>query len=70
MLDRMLKLKPPEKPVKVVFKLPQCEKLTHQPLVQLDAVSFHYTPDVPLLENVDLSVAYNSRICIVSRLTE
>uniref|UniRef100_A0A0R3SQB3 ABC transporter domain-containing protein n=2 Tax=Hymenolepis diminuta TaxID=6216 RepID=A0A0R3SQB3_HYMDI len=65
MLDRMLKLKPPEKPVKVVFKLPQCEKLTHQPLVQLDAVSFHYTPDVPLLENVDLSVAYNSRICIV-----
>ncbi|KAM7534993.1 hypothetical protein Aperf_G00000103645 [Anoplocephala perfoliata] len=64
-LERMPKLVPPEKPAKVVFKLPECEKLTQQPLVQLENVSFHYTPDAPLLENVDLSVVYNSRICIV-----
>ncbi|VDO13731.1 unnamed protein product [Rodentolepis nana] len=65
MLERMPKLTPPEKPVKVAFKLPDCEELTHQPLVQLDEVSFRYNPDTPLLEDIDLSVVYNSRICIV-----
>ena len=61
----MPKLEPPEKPLKVEFRLPNCEKLTTQPLVQLQDVSFNYNAETPLLENVDLTVAYDSRICIV-----
>uniref|UniRef100_A0A0R3XCF8 ABC transporter domain-containing protein n=1 Tax=Hydatigena taeniaeformis TaxID=6205 RepID=A0A0R3XCF8_HYDTA len=64
-LERMPKLVPPEKPVKIVFKLPECETITLQPLVQLEGVYFRYVPETPLLENVDLTVLHNSRICIV-----
>ncbi|VDK22415.1 unnamed protein product [Taenia asiatica] len=64
-LDRMPRLVPPEKPVKVIFEFPECEKITLQPLVQLEGVHFHYLPEMPLLEDVDLTVLYNSRICVV-----
>ncbi|KAL5108417.1 ATP-binding cassette sub-family F member 3 [Taenia crassiceps] len=64
-LERMPKLVPPEKPIKVIFKLPECEKIALQPLVQLEGVHFHYLSETPLLEDVDLTVLYNSRICVV-----
>nr|CDS23258.1 ATP binding cassette sub family F [Echinococcus granulosus] len=64
-LERMPKLVPPEKSVVVIFKFPECEKLTLQPLVQLEGVHFHYLPETPLLEDVDLTVLFSSRICVV-----
>lgn len=64
-LERMPKVVPPEKAAKVVFVLPECDKLL-QPLVQLDEVDFHYVPEKPILARVDLTIMYNSRICIVS----
>ncbi|VDD75804.1 unnamed protein product [Mesocestoides corti] len=63
-LERMPKLTPPEKVTKVVFKLPECDKIL-QPLVQLDEVAFHYVPGAPILEHVDLTIMHTSRICIV-----
>lgn len=63
-LERMPKLVIPEKVTQVHFRLPECEKVL-QPLVQLDEVFFHYTEATPILDKVDLTILYNSRICIV-----
>lgn len=46
------------------FKFPEVEKLS-PPIIQLSGVSFWYTKDKPLLNNVDLDVQLDSRIGIV-----
>uniref|UniRef100_A0A0X3PWD2 ATP-binding cassette sub-family F member 3 n=1 Tax=Schistocephalus solidus TaxID=70667 RepID=A0A0X3PWD2_SCHSO len=63
-LERLPKLIEPEKVAKVVFRLPECDKVL-QPLVQLDEVYFHYVPEKSILEKIDLTVLHSSRICVV-----
>lgn len=63
-LEKMPVLEPPEAAYSVHFKFPEVEKLS-PPIIQMDNVSFGYTPDKPLLRNVDLSVQLDSRIGIV-----
>ncbi|CAH8460992.1 unnamed protein product [Schistosoma turkestanicum] len=63
-LEKLPPLIPPEKELKVVIRLPDCEKLS-PPLLQLDEVCFHYVPDRPILNHVNLSISPDSRISIV-----
>lgn len=63
-LERMPVLEAPETEYSVHFKFPEVEKLS-PPIVQMSGVAFGYTPDRPLLRNVDLDVQLDSRIGIV-----
>ncbi|KAM3086906.1 ATP-binding cassette, regulator of translational elongation [Clarireedia jacksonii] len=63
-LEKMPVLEPPESVYTVHFKFPPVEKLS-PPIIQMTDVSFGYTPDKPLLRNVDLDVQLDSRIGIV-----
>ena len=63
-LEKMPILEAPESEYIVHFKFPEVEKLS-PPIIQMDNVSFGYTPDKPLLRNVDLDVQLDSRIGIV-----
>ncbi|PNS19887.1 hypothetical protein CAC42_7854 [Sphaceloma murrayae] len=63
-LEKMPVLEPPESVYTVHFKFPEVEKLS-PPIIQMSNVSFGYTPDKPLLKNVDLDVQLDSRIGIV-----
>ncbi|KAF4557003.1 ABC transporter-like protein 7 [Elsinoe fawcettii] len=63
-LEKMPVLEAPESEYTVHFKFPDVEKLS-PPIIQMSNVSFGYTPDKPLLKNVDLDVQLDSRIGIV-----
>ncbi|KAI9881050.1 MAG: hypothetical protein M1830_008932 [Pleopsidium flavum] len=63
-LEKMPVLEPPENEYIVHFKFPDVEKLS-PPIIQMTGVTFGYTPDKPLLRNVDLDVQLDSRIGIV-----
>ncbi|ORY61220.1 ABC transporter [Pseudomassariella vexata] len=63
-LERMPILEAPEAEYSVKFKFPEVEKLS-PPIVQMSGVTFGYTPERILLENVDLDVQLDSRIGIV-----
>ncbi|KAK0808196.1 ATP-binding cassette, regulator of translational elongation [Friedmanniomyces endolithicus] len=63
-LEKMPVLDAPEAEYSVHFKFPDVEKLS-PPIIQMANVSFGYTPDKPLLRNVDLDVQLDSRIGIV-----
>ncbi|KAF7713075.1 ABC transporter ATP-binding protein [Penicillium ucsense] len=63
-LERMPVLEAPETEYVVHFQFPEVEKLS-PPIVQMSDVSFGYTPDKPLLRDVDLDVQLDSRIGIV-----
>ena len=43
---------------------PDCDKIS-PPLLQLSGVSFGYSPEVPVLKNVDIDVGLDSRIAVV-----
>lgn len=63
-LEKMPILEAPESEYTVHFKFPEVEKLS-PPIIQMSNVSFGYTPDKPLLRNIDLDVQLDSRIGIV-----
>ncbi|KAK5064402.1 hypothetical protein LTR84_000235 [Exophiala bonariae] len=63
-LEKMPVLEPPEAEYLVHFKFPDVEKMS-PPIIQMTDVSFGYTPDKPLVRNVDLDVQLDSRIGIV-----
>lgn len=63
-LEKMPVLEPPEAEYLVHFKFPDVEKMS-PPIIQMSGVSFGYTPDKPLVRNVDLDVQLDSRIGIV-----
>jgi ATP-binding cassette subfamily F protein 3 len=63
-LEKMPILQAPEAEYTVKFKFPEVEKMS-PPIIQMSGVSFGYTPDKPLLTNVDLDVQLDSRIGIV-----
>ncbi|MFH4978007.1 hypothetical protein AB6A40_004716 [Gnathostoma spinigerum] len=65
MLERLPVLKPVEIESDVYLHFPDCEVLGN-PVLQLDDVSFRYTPTSPLLfQNICIGSHANSRICIV-----
>ncbi|KAL1306704.1 hypothetical protein AAFC00_005373 [Neodothiora populina] len=63
-LEKMPILEAPESVYTVSFKFPDVDKMS-PPIIQMDNVSFGYTPDKLLLKNVDLDVQLDSRIGIV-----
>ena len=63
-LERMPVLEAPESEYTVHFKFPDVEKLS-PPIIQMSNVSFGFTKDKILLQNVDLDVQLDSRIGIV-----
>ncbi|KAJ9575730.1 hypothetical protein L9F63_007376 [Diploptera punctata] len=64
MLDKLPELKAIEKEVEVVLKFPEAEALS-PPILQINEVSFGYTPDNMIFTNVNLGATLESRICIV-----
>lgn len=59
-------LKPIEKEQEVVLKFPDTDSLS-PPIIQIDEVSFRYTPNSEyIFKNVNLGANLDSRICIVS----
>jgi ABC-type transport system involved in Fe-S cluster assembly fused permease/ATPase subunit len=58
-------LKAIEKEVEVVLKFPEAEALS-PPILQINEVSFGYSPDRMIFSNVNLGATLESRICIVS----
>jgi ATP-binding cassette subfamily F protein 3 len=58
-------LKAIEKEVEVVLKFPEAEALS-PPILQVNEVSFYYSPDKMIFNNVNLGATLESRICIVS----
>lgn len=63
-LERMPEVEAPEQDEVVRFRLPETDKLP-PPLLQLDNVTFGYTPDRILLRDVNFDVGMESRIAIV-----
>ncbi|CAF9909935.1 hypothetical protein IMSHALPRED_008510 [Imshaugia aleurites] len=63
-LEKMPMLEAPESEYTVHFRFPEVEKLS-PPIIQMTGVSFGYSPDKPLLKNIDLDVQLDSRIGIV-----
>ncbi|PWN39885.1 P-loop containing nucleoside triphosphate hydrolase protein [Ceraceosorus guamensis] len=63
-LERMPEVEAPEQDEVVKFRLPETDKLP-PPLLQLDNVTFGYTPDKILLRDVNFDVGMESRIAIV-----
>ncbi|KAK5987824.1 putative ABC transporter ATP-binding protein C29A3.09c [Cladobotryum mycophilum] len=63
-LEKMPILEAPETEYSVKFRFPEVEKLS-PPIIQMSEVNFGYTPEAPLLSNVDLDVQLDSRIGIV-----
>ncbi|XKL66256.1 hypothetical protein PGB90_009676 [Kerria lacca] len=65
MLEKMPELKPIEKEQEVVLKFPDTDSLS-PPIIQIDEVSFRYTPNSEyIFKNVNLGANLDSRICIV-----
>lgn len=57
-------LHPPEEEETEKFKFPETEKVS-PPVLQLNEVSFGYTPDKILLKGVNIDVGLESRMAIV-----
>ncbi|PSN29328.1 ATP-binding cassette sub-family F member 3 [Blattella germanica] len=64
MLEKLPELKAIEKEVEVVLKFPEAEALS-PPILQINEVSFGYSPDKMIFTNVNLGATLESRICIV-----
>lgn len=64
MLDKLPELQSVEKESSVVLRLPDPEALS-PPVLQLDEVTFSYVEGCPILQDINLSINMESRICIV-----
>ncbi|AMD19883.1 HCL268Wp [Eremothecium sinecaudum] len=63
-LEKLPILVPPEEEKSISFMFSDCDKLS-PPIIQLQDVSFGYTPDQLLLKDVNLDVQLDSRIALV-----
>ncbi|RDX51483.1 hypothetical protein OH76DRAFT_1346897 [Lentinus brumalis] len=63
-LEKLPELTPPEEEDTETFKLPETEKIS-PPVLQLNEVSFGYTPDRILLKGVNIDVGLDSRIAVI-----
>ena len=57
-------LEPPEEEDTETFKLPETEKIS-PPVLQLNEVTFGYTPDRILLRGINIDVGLDSRIAVI-----
>jgi len=64
LLEKLPPIVPVEKEVEVVLKWPEPEAIS-PPVLQIDEVTFYYTKDKPIFQNVDLSANMESKIGIV-----
>jgi len=63
-LEKLPDLQPPEVEETEQFKFPDTEKIS-PPLLQMNEVTFGYTPDKIILKSVNIDVGLDSRIAIV-----
>ncbi|KAF9652047.1 P-loop containing nucleoside triphosphate hydrolase protein [Thelephora ganbajun] len=63
-LEKLPELEPPEAEESETFRFPETEKIS-PPVLQLNEVSFGYTPEKFLLKGVNIDVGLDSRIAIV-----
>ncbi|GFZ42543.1 Probable ATP-binding cassette sub-family F member 3 homolog [Saitozyma sp. JCM 24511] len=63
-LEKMVLIDPPEEEESESFSFPEPEKIS-PPLLQLDEVTFGYSPDKLILKDVNIDVGLDSRITIV-----
>ena len=57
-------LTPPEEEDTETFRFPETEKIS-PPVLQLNEVTFGYTPDKILLKNINIDVGLDSRIAVI-----
>jgi ATP-binding cassette subfamily F protein 3 len=60
----MVLIDPPEEEESESFSFPEPEKIS-PPLLQLDEVTFGYSPDKLILKNVNIDVGLDSRLCVI-----
>ena len=65
MLERMPMLREVVAEKDVVFKFPDVDNNLAPPILQLEEVTFHYSPDCPMFKKIDISANMESRICLV-----
>ncbi|EDO36317.1 predicted protein [Nematostella vectensis] len=63
-LEKLPVLQPVERDPPAILRFPECEKLS-PPVLQLDEVMFHYSPDRVIFSKVDISANNESRIAVV-----
>ncbi|KAJ7630395.1 P-loop containing nucleoside triphosphate hydrolase protein [Roridomyces roridus] len=63
-LEKLPELEPPEAEETEQFKFPETEKIS-PPLLQMNEVTFGYTPEKVILKDVNIDVGLDSRIAIV-----
>ncbi|PIL30712.1 ATP-binding cassette transporter [Ganoderma sinense ZZ0214-1] len=63
-LEKLPELTPPEEEDTETFKLPDTEKIS-PPVLQLNEVTFGYTPDKVLLKGINIDVGLDSRIAVI-----
>lgn len=63
-LEKLPVLQPPEEDKVITFNFPEPDQLS-PPILRLQDVSFGYSPDDLLLQNVDLDIQMDSRIALV-----
>ncbi|KAF8973848.1 P-loop containing nucleoside triphosphate hydrolase protein [Flammula alnicola] len=63
-LEKLPDLQPPEQEETEQFKFPETDKIS-PPLLQMNDVTFGYTPDKIILKNINFDVGLDSRIAMV-----
>lgn len=63
-LEKLPDLEPPEEDDSESFKFPDPEKIS-PPLLQLDEVTFGYSPEKTILKDVNIDVGLDSRIAVI-----
>ncbi|RPD59402.1 P-loop containing nucleoside triphosphate hydrolase protein [Lentinus tigrinus ALCF2SS1-7] len=63
-LEKLPELTPPEEEDTETFRFPETEKIS-PPVLQLNEVTFGYTPDKILLRNINIDVGLESRIAVI-----
>ena len=63
-LEKLPELTPPEEEDTETFKFPETEKIS-PPVLQLNEVTFGYTPDKILLRDINFDVGLESRIAVI-----
>ncbi len=63
-LEKLPELTPPEQEDTETFKLPETEKIS-PPILQLNEVTFGYTPEKVLLKGINIDVGLESRIAVI-----
>lgn len=63
-LEKLPELEPPEEDESESFKFPDPEKIS-PPLLQLDEVTFGYSPEKTILKGVNINVDLDSRIAVI-----